>query len=57
MQELLKEYTVTWKRYGSARQMSSIIENYAFLTKMLNGKDVSKKLGEIESALELLAKR
>ena len=57
VKDLLDEYRSTWKRYGSSRELNSIIENYDFLTKVLDGKDVSKKLGEIRSALELLTKR
>jgi tetratricopeptide (TPR) repeat protein len=56
VKNLLDEYMSTWKRYGSPREMNSIIENYHFLTKVLHGKDVSKQLEDIGTELSLLTK-
>jgi hypothetical protein len=44
--ELSNEYKETWVRYGSARELNSIIDHYAFLTMMLEGSQEHKKLAD-----------
>lgn len=34
--ELVKEYRIAWKQYGSARELNSVIEHYSFLVAVLN---------------------
>jgi tetratricopeptide (TPR) repeat protein len=57
--ELASAYTTTWQRYGSARELNSVIEQYTFLTAMLKGikghKKLSGNLTKILSALDEIA--
>ena len=48
--ELIKEYETAWKQYGSARQLNSIIEHYAFLVAVL------KKIETHENLCNILEK-
>jgi pimeloyl-ACP methyl ester carboxylesterase len=53
---LAEEYATSWRRYGSARELSSIIEQYVFLTAVLKGikrhRKLSGFLAKIVSALD-----
>lgn len=51
--ELANEYKETWVRYGSARELNSIIDHYAFLTTMLEESQEHKKLADCLSKVLL----
>jgi hypothetical protein len=51
--ELTSAYTMTWRRYGSAREFNSVIEHYAFLSATLKGIEPHKKLSS--SLLKILS--
>ena len=57
---LAGEYRATWRRYGSARELNSTIENYAFLSSVLKGlearKDLSEFLVKITLALDTISR-
>jgi hypothetical protein len=57
--ELASAYTTTWRRYGSARELNSVIEQYAFLSAILKGirrhKKLASNLTKILSELEEIA--
>ena len=40
----MNEYLTAWKQFGSARELNSIIEHYAFLTAVLGTSKANKKL-------------
>ena len=42
--ELVKEYRTAWRQYGSARQLSSIIEHYSFLVAVLKNSEAHEDL-------------
>lgn len=42
--ELVKEYRTAWKQYGSARELNSIIESYAFLTAVITRLESGKNV-------------
>lgn len=44
---LVRDYATTWRRYGSARELNSIIEHYAFLSTVLRGVENHKNLAGI----------
>ena len=53
--ELIREYQSAWKQYGSARQLNSIIEHYAFLVAVLRKNEEHASLcGELERILNSL---
>ena len=52
--ELVEEYQDTWIRYGSARELNSVIEQYTFLIAALEGIDRHKKL--VDSLAKMLSK-
>ena len=41
---LVKDYGATWRRYGSARELNSVIDHYAFLNTVLRGVETHKNL-------------
>jgi hypothetical protein len=53
---LADDYATSWRRYGSARELSSIIEQYVFLAAVLKGikrhRKLSGFLAKIVSALD-----
>lgn len=52
---VLAEYATAWKQYGSARELNSIIEHYAFLVKVLKEIEAQKDLcEELEKILNSL---
>jgi hypothetical protein len=52
---ILAGYATAWKQYGSARELNSIIEHYAFLVKVLKGTEPQKDLcEELERVLDSL---
>jgi hypothetical protein len=53
--ELIDEYTNTWRRYGSARELNSVIEHYAFLAAVLKGQKLSEQFEKIQSSLQSVA--
>jgi hypothetical protein len=44
---LVEEYKETWSRYGSARELNSVIEQYAFLAAVLQGIESRKTLSDL----------
>jgi hypothetical protein len=44
--ELVKDYKTAWRQFGSARELNSIIENYAFLAAVLKNIDKNRSLFE-----------
>jgi hypothetical protein len=46
-EELLHKYLTAWKQFGSARELNSIIEHYAFLAAVLGTSKSNKKLGTV----------
>ncbi|HKY55847.1 MAG TPA: tetratricopeptide repeat-containing protein, partial [Anaerolineales bacterium] len=54
--ELVKEYRTAWKQYGSARELNSIVEHYAFLAAVIakpnEHETVCKVLKEISDSLK-----
>jgi len=58
-EELASAYITTWQRYGSARELNSVIEQYMFLSAMLKGikghKKLSSSIAKILSALDKIA--
>jgi hypothetical protein len=48
---LAKGYKDTWQRYGSARELYSVIDQYAFLAAMLEGSGSHNELSTRLSAL------
>ena len=44
--KLVNEYREAWNRFGSVRELNSVIEQYAFLLAMLHGIDQHKSLSE-----------
>ncbi|HET9587352.1 MAG TPA: CHAT domain-containing protein [Anaerolineales bacterium] len=59
LEDLIKDYTTIWRRYGSARELNSVIENYAFLAAVLKAterhKDLSDFLLRISSSLNSIS--
>ena len=53
--ELVEEYKTSWKQYGSARELNSIIEHYAFLAAVIERLDAKKKNAH-EKVCQLLKK-
>jgi hypothetical protein len=53
--KLVNEYREAWNRFGSVRELNSVIEQYAFLLAMLNGierhKSLADALARIRSSL------
>jgi hypothetical protein len=43
---LVREYRTAWSQYGSARELNSIIESYAFLVAVLKRLDANKNAHE-----------
>ena len=41
---LVREYITIWRRYGSIRELNSVIEHYAFLSAVLKGSRAHKRL-------------
>jgi CHAT domain-containing protein len=53
--ELIEQYRTAWRQYGSARQLNSIIEHYAFLIAIIKRIDAHKELcSTLEKILESL---
>ena len=53
--DLVQEYKTTWKRYGSMRELNSVIEHHAFLAAVLGGIEAHKTLsGSLEKSLSAL---
>ena len=56
---LVDDYTVTWRRYGSARELYSVIEHYDFLAAVLKSaephRDLADSLAKILSALNSIS--
>ena len=44
---LVEEYKETWMRFGSARELNSVIEQYAFLAAVLQGIEPRKTLSDL----------
>jgi hypothetical protein len=44
--DLVEEYRIAWGQYGSARELNSIIESYAFLVAVLKRLDANKNAHE-----------
>jgi tetratricopeptide (TPR) repeat protein len=44
--KLVEEYRETWNRFGSVRELNSVIEQYGFLLAMLNGIERHKSLAD-----------
>ena len=44
--DLVREYRTAWRQYGSARELNSLIESYAFLAAVLKRLDASKNAHE-----------
>ncbi|MEW6407033.1 MAG: tetratricopeptide repeat-containing protein, partial [Chloroflexota bacterium] len=42
--DLFEKYQITWQRFGSAREINSVIEHYAFLRAVLKVSESRKKL-------------
>ena len=59
LEELVDEYKQTWIRYGSARELNSVIEQYAFLVAVLEGieqhQQLADSLREILSSLNSIS--
>ena len=59
--ELAQDYKSTWRRYGSARELNSVIDQYALLAAALGGIDAHKKLavqlGKILESLKSIAEQ
>jgi CHAT domain-containing protein/pimeloyl-ACP methyl ester carboxylesterase len=52
---LVREYETAWRRYGSARELNSIIGQYAFLAAVLKGVEAPPTLsGSLEKTLSSL---
>jgi hypothetical protein len=52
---LFEEYKSTWNRFGSARELNSVIEHYAFLAAVLKGIEPHQNLsGYLDKTLSLL---
>jgi hypothetical protein len=45
--DLAREYKTTWRRYGSARELNSVIGHYAFLAAALKGIEAHKNLSGV----------
>ena len=58
---LVKDYKRTWRRYGSARELNSVIEQYAFLAAVLKGieshKDLTNVLLKILASLNSISEK
>jgi hypothetical protein len=56
LEKLAARYQTTWRRYGSARELYSVIDQYAFLAAMLEGSEthneLSTRLSSILRSLE-----
>jgi tetratricopeptide (TPR) repeat protein len=53
---LVSEYTRSWKRFGSARELNSVVEHYAFLTAVLKDASAHARLcGRLEKMLLTLS--
>jgi CHAT domain-containing protein/pimeloyl-ACP methyl ester carboxylesterase len=56
---LLSDYIMTWRRYGSARELHSIIGHYSFLSAALSGIEKHKRLASfltgIVSSLKIIS--
>jgi tetratricopeptide (TPR) repeat protein len=44
--KLVEEYRETWNRFGSVRELNSVVEQYAFLLAMLSGIEQHKSLAD-----------
>ena len=51
--ELVRDYRIAWEQYGSARELNSIIEHFAFLAAVIQRADAHKNLC---SVLEKISK-